>query len=107
MRKIVLLLVLAFAAVVASAQQTSMVVDNQTPGWLSSKINYGDQKTLVNLTVTGYINQTDVKFINQLINTQNLHGRLDLTNVELVGASRSDDNTMTNGSTEICSIQGS
>lgn len=106
MRKIVLLLVLAFAAVVASAQQTSMVVDNQTPGWLSSKINYGDQKTLVNLTVTGYINQTDVKFINQLINTQNLHGRLDLTNVELVGASRSDDNTMTNGSTEICSIQG-
>lgn len=107
MRKIILLFVLAFVAVVASAQKTSLVVDNQTPGWLSSKINYGDQKTLVNLTVTGYVNQTDIDFINQLIEEQSLHGRLDLSDVEIVGKSRDYDNTMTGYNRgDICCIKG-
>ena len=38
------------------AQQTSLTIDNQSPGWLSSKIGYGDQQTVENLKVTGYIN---------------------------------------------------
>ncbi|GEM_PF-580255 len=50
------------------AQATDLVVDNQTPGWLSSKINYGDQMTVKNLKVTGYVNETDIEFLGTLIN---------------------------------------
>ena len=49
------------------AQATDLTIDNQTPGWLSSKINYGDQQTVKNLKVTGYINETDMKFIGTLL----------------------------------------
>ena len=48
------------------AQATDLTIDNQTPGWLSSKINYGDQQTVKNLKVTGYINNTDIRFIGSL-----------------------------------------
>lgn len=92
--------------ITTSAQQTSLVIDNQTPGWLSSKINYGDQQTLVNLTVTGYINQTDIDFINQLISKQKLHGRLDLSDVEIVGSGNTEDNTMEGGQYDFCRIKG-
>jgi hypothetical protein len=54
------------------AQRTSMTIDNQTPGWLSSKIEYTDQQTLENLKVTGYINGTDIKFIRELNTNLNL-----------------------------------
>lgn len=50
----------------ASAQAVSLVVDNQTPGWLSSKINYGDQLSVVNLKITGYINEEDMIFLKGL-----------------------------------------
>ena len=66
-----------------SAQRTDLVVDNQTPGWLSSKINYGDQKTVRNLKVTGYINVTDFRFIGTLIKRWCLDGTLDLSEVEI------------------------
>ncbi len=66
------------------AQATTLVVDNQTPGWLSSKINYGDQQTVENLTVTGYINGTDIGFIRELINNRTLHGVLDLSEANIV-----------------------
>ena len=65
------------------AQRTDLVVDNQTPGWMSSKINYGDQKTVRNLKVTGYINATDLKFIGTLIKGRHLDGTLDLGDVEI------------------------
>lgn len=72
MKKIILLLMLIAATITTSAQQTSLVIDNQTPGWLSSKINYEDQQTLVNLTVTGVLNKTDLEFINKLMKTYSL-----------------------------------
>ncbi|MBQ2839642.1 MAG: leucine-rich repeat protein [Muribaculaceae bacterium] len=66
------------------AQQTSMTIDNQTPGWLSSKINYGDQVSLENLTVSGYVNLEDMKFIGTLIQQHSLKGRLDLEEVQYI-----------------------
>lgn len=66
------------------AQATSLTVDNQTPGWLSSKINYGDQMTVENLTITGYINGTDFNFIQDLSNRRSLHGVLDLSKARIV-----------------------
>jgi uncharacterized protein YjdB len=65
------------------AQQTSMTIDNQTPGWLSSKIGYGDQQTVEELKVTGYINGTDINFLVQLQNDQKLRS-LDLSDVSIV-----------------------
>ena len=67
-------------ALYANAQQTSLTIDNQTPGWLSSKINYGDQMTVEKLEVTGYINADDLKFIGTLITDHSLNKRLDLSN---------------------------
>lgn len=65
------------------AQNTSLVVDNQTPGWLSSKIPFKDQESVKNLTVTGYLNGTDIKFINDLFNSRRLT-HLDLTDAYIV-----------------------
>ena len=65
------------------AQITDLVIDNQTPGWLSSKINYADQSTVRNLTVTGYINNTDLKFISKLT-SNNLTGKIDLSGANVV-----------------------
>lgn len=67
-----------------SALRTDLVVDNQTPGWLSSKINYGDQKTVRNLKVTGYINATDLKFIGKLIQYRLLDGIVDLGETDII-----------------------
>ena len=66
------------------AQATDLVVDCQTPGWLSSKINYGDQQTIRNLKVTGYLNTDDLTFIGSLINSHSLDGRIDLYDVQIV-----------------------
>ncbi len=67
------------------AQATSLTIDNQTPGWLSSKINYGDQLTVKNLTLTGYLNGTDFNFILELANRRSLDGVLDLSEAYIVG----------------------
>ena len=75
-----------FASFSAYSQQTSMTVDNQTPGWLSSKIVYTDQRTLKNLKVTGYINSTDLQFIGQLIAKYSLDGRLDLEDANVIAS---------------------
>ena len=81
-----------------SAQRTDLVVDNQTPGWLSSKINYGDQKTVRNLKVTGYINATDLKFIGRLIQNRLLDGVVDLGETDIISedANGKDHNMETN-----------
>ena len=51
---ITLLLLMCFTGILA--QNTTLVVDNQNPGWLSNKIPFKDQESVKNLTVTGYIN---------------------------------------------------
>lgn len=68
-----------------NAQATDLVIDCQTPGWLSSMINYGDQQTVRNLKVTGYINDTDMTFIGTLIKQYKLDGMLDLSECNIVG----------------------
>ena len=37
------------------SQATSLTIDCQNPGWLSSMINYGDYQTLMNIKVTCYL----------------------------------------------------
>ena len=85
MRRIILLLTLIICSCLNTySQATDIVVDCQTPGWLSSKINYGDQQTVRNLKVTGYINEEDLKFIGSLTQI-NLNGVVDLGDVNIVG----------------------
>ena len=76
------------------SQAISLEVDCQNPGWLSSKIAYGDQKTIQNLKLTGYINADDLTFIGQMISKQSLRGCIDLENVNIVGKTTNDDNVM-------------
>lgn len=82
-RTITSLLVLLFCAF-AYAQRTSLTIDNQTPGWLSSKINYGDQVSVENLKVTGYMNTADFIFLWTLNKERNLRGVIDLSKVHIV-----------------------
>ena len=78
---ILLVVLMSMACISAKAQQTSMTIDNQTPGWLSSRINYGDQQSLVNLKLTGYVNNDDIDFLINLtkkfslkvLDTEELH----------------------------------
>lgn len=79
------------------SQATSLTIDCQTPGWLSSMINYGDQQTLVNLKVTGYINATDLSFIGSLSKNQQLHGVINLEEAQIVGATNEDNNKLNQG----------
>ena len=72
MKRTYFILVLLCITLELSSQVTELNIDNQTPGWLSSKINYGDQKTLLELKVTGYINDTDLKFIGTLVENHKL-----------------------------------
>lgn len=65
------------------AQKTSLTIDNQYPGWLSYQIPYGDQVTVQYLTVTGYLNGTDVDFLRELLFSRNVK-HLDLTDANIV-----------------------
>lgn len=85
MKRIVLLSIIICYNLAVFSQATDLVVDCQTPGWLSSKINYGDQLTVKNLKVTGYINSDDLHFIGELMDNYQLHGRIDLSDVGVVG----------------------
>lgn len=95
MKKLVLLFMAICISQMTFAQATDLVVDCQTPGWLSSKINYGDQQTVQNLKVTGYINKTDMKFIGTLITSRSLNGEIDLSECNIVGDDPSKDNVLT------------
>lgn len=70
-----------------------MTVDNQMPGWLSNKISYPDQVSLKNLTVTGYINGADMKFIKDLMQNKNLI-HLDLSDANIVTGEGTYENQM-------------
>ena len=80
---ILLAMFMSMVSISAKAQQTSMTVDNQSPGWLSSKIGYGDQQTVENLKITGYLNGTDFNFLIDLDNNQKLR-TLDLSDANIV-----------------------
>ena len=101
MKRTFLFLVVALCFLSVRAQQTSLVIDNQTPGWLSNKIAYGDQKTIHNLKITGYINAEDLKFIGEMICKQALRGCIDLENVNIVGKTTDEDNVMPENSFKI------
>ena len=83
MKKIIVMCLTLCISLCANAQATDLVVDCQTPGWLSSKINYGDQQTVKNLKVTGYINRTDINFIGSLTK-YSLNGTIDLSEVTII-----------------------
>ncbi|GEM_PF-924904 len=80
-----LLLTLAFVLLCMNvfSQTTTLTIDCQTPGWLSSLLTYSQQKTVEELTLTGYVNKTDVDFVNDLIKNYNLKV-LDLSNVTTI-----------------------
>jgi hypothetical protein len=82
-KQLFILAFLLFSCLEGFSQATSLTIDCQTPGWLSSMINYGDQQTLENLKVTGYINGTDIQFIYDL-NDRSLTGVIDLEDVSIV-----------------------
>ena len=96
-----------FIAIVTSlrllsfSQATSLVVDCQTPGWLSSYIGLSNIPTLRNLKVTGTINEIDLNTIGNLVKNYSLQGRLDLEDVEIVGNRLSYQMFGVNG----CSLQ--
>lgn len=83
MKKYLVLCLSLCISVLANAQATDLVVDCQTPGWLSSKINYGDQQTVKNLKVTGYLNGTDINFLVHLQSEYKLRS-LDLSETNIV-----------------------
>lgn len=85
------LLIAVLMSSVIYAQKTSLTVDCQNPGWLSNKIAYGDQKTIQNLKLTGYINADDLAFIGEMVSKQSLRGCIDLEDVNIVGKTTSED----------------
>ncbi len=105
MKQILTLFMLTISYMLCGAQATSLTIDNQTPGWLSSKINYGDQQTVENLTITGYINSTDLSFIGTLIQKQKLSKSVDLSEAFIVGDAEREDNDISYSN--IFDIQGS
>ena len=74
------------------SQATSLTIDCQTPGWLSSMINYGDQISIINLKVTGYINSVDLAFIGSMMDYE-LDGKIDLSEVTIVKNGKNNQNT--------------
>lgn len=71
------------------AQNSSLVVDCQFPGWLSSMISYSQQQTIKNIKVIGYINGTDLKFIRNLNTDLALRGIIDLEDANFVSGGES------------------
>lgn len=86
MKYVLLIFTLLCSCMLCGAQAISLTVDNQTPGWLSSKINYGDQQTVENLSISGYLNPSDLKFIGSLMTNHSLKGMLDLSETQIVNS---------------------
>ncbi len=70
MKRTLFSLLYSFLSICLLAQERILTVDNQTPGWLSSKLTYAQQVTVEELKVTGYVNKTDVDFLNTLAKTR-------------------------------------
>lgn len=98
MKKLFSLLWLLCVCFTMYAQATKLTIDCQNPGWLSNKITYGEQMTVKDLTITGYINDVDIKFLSSLIRDRALSGgRLNFENTHIVGSMSILDDSMSNG----------
>ena len=75
MKQIYIFLVCLFASINMNAQDKVMTIDNQTPGWLSSKMTYAQQVAVEDLTITGYINPTDMAFVSKRLRIYTLYNR--------------------------------
>lgn len=74
MKKLITMLIgmITFLSVFGSATESKVAVDCQTPGTLSSLLTYVQQQNVTDLTVSGYLNESDISFINKLI-TDNIN----------------------------------
>ena len=91
MKKLLLLIITTFVSWnVINAQKSELTIDIQTPGWLSSMINYTDRDSVISLKLTGYINQTDLAFVSELIEKHYLKN-LDLSEVNIVEGGLTDN----------------
>lgn len=96
MRKYIVLIMLSLCSIGVSAQSEAMTVDNQMPGWLSSKIAYTDQVSLKSLKVTGYINGTDLAFVKGMMKNKSLV-HVDLSDANIVSGGGVNDNEVSYG----------
>lgn len=96
MRKYIVLIMLSLCSIGVSAQSEAMTVDNQMPGWLSSKIAYTDQVSLKSLKVTGYISGTDLAFVKKLMKNKSLV-HVDLSDANIVSGGGVKDNEVSYG----------
>lgn len=96
MRKYIVLIMLSLCSIGVSAQSEAMTVDNQMPGWLSSKIAYTDQVSLKSLKVTGYINGTDLAFVKGMMKKKSLV-HVDLSDANIVSGGGVKDNEVSYG----------
>ena len=87
---------LSLCSIGVSAQSEAMTVDNQMPGWLSSKIAYTDQVSLKSLKVTGYINGTDLSFVKGMMKNKSLV-HVDLSDANIVSGGGVKDNEVSYG----------
>lgn len=96
MREYIVLIMLSLCSIGVSAQSEAMTVDNQMPGWLSSKIAYTDQVSLKSLKVTGYINGTDLAFVKGMMKNKSLV-HVDLSDANIVSGGGVKDNEVSYG----------
>lgn len=96
MRKYIVLIMLSLCSIGVSAQSEAMTVDNQMPGWLSSKIAYTDQVSLKSLKVTGYINGTDLAFVKGMMKNKSLV-HVDFSDANIVSGGGVKDNEVSYG----------
>ena len=95
MKRITSIIVFMCISIFIYAQETELTIDNQTPGWLSSQMTYSEQVSVKRLTLKGYINKTDMDFVNDLVRTRSLE-YLDLYDVILIDQNNVEYNIWNN-----------
>lgn len=95
MKRITSIIILMCISIFIYAQETELTIDNQTPGWLSNQMTYSEQVSVKRLTLKGYINKTDMDFVNDLVRTRSLE-YLDLYDVILIDQNNNEYNIWNN-----------
>lgn len=75
MKRVVLILLAWMVFLISARGQENdkrIVIDCQTPGTLSTLLTYVQQQNVEELYVSGYINKTDIQFVDQVIGFGNL-----------------------------------
>lgn len=75
------------------AQNTELTVDCTTPGTLSTLMTYEEQVNVKELKVRGYLNPTDISFLNSLIRN-NIVECVDLYDANIVASDKSSANVL-------------